>query len=78
MSEFSFYRWRKRLGEEEREVPRFASVELVDSGFEERDGEEAGSGVEVVLRGGGVVRVSPGFDAETFRRVLTELEEMGC
>ena len=78
VSEFSFYRWRKRLGKDERGVLRFASVELVDSVFEERAGEESGSGVELVLRGGRVVRVSPGFDTETFRRVLSELEGMGC
>ena len=78
VSEFSFYRWRKRFGAEEREGSRFAAVELVESRGLEGSGEGSANGVEVVLREGRVVRVSRGFDAETFRRVLMELEGMGC
>lgn len=38
----------------------------------------AASGVEVALREGVTVRVSPGFDAETLRRVVSVLEEGRC
>ena len=38
----------------------------------------AASGVEVALGSGVTVRVSPGFDAETLRRVVSVLEEGRC
>ena len=78
VSEFSFYRWRKRFGAEEREGPRFVAVELVDSKVLEGTGEGSASGVELVLASGQVVRVFRGFDKETLCRVVEVLEGMGC
>ena len=34
--------------------------------------------LEVVVRGGRVIRIGPGFDAETLARVLDVLEVRGC
>lgn len=34
--------------------------------------------VEVVARGGRVVRVQPGFDVPTLRRVIAALEDLSC
>jgi len=39
---------------------------------------EANSALEVVVRGGQVIRVWPGFDTETLARVLDVVERVGC
>jgi hypothetical protein len=49
----------------------FVPVRLVE------DSPPAGA-VEVVLRGGRVVRVAAGFAAETLRAVVAALEERPC
>lgn len=73
VSECSFYRWRRRLDEEAREAAGFVAVDVV-----EKEGASGGSGVELGLPCGVAIRVSPGFDGETLRRVLAELEGRGC
>jgi hypothetical protein len=92
LSEASFYAWRRVLREREScdaashprsgeaadnsltavaAVSPFVPVRLVD--------EAASSGgVEVVLRGGRVVRVAAGFAAQTLRAVVVALEELPC
>ena len=78
VSEWSFYRWRRRLEEEEGETPRFLPVEVVDLESEEAGKGEGESGVELVLESGGIVRVARGFDEETLRRLVGVLGGAGC
>jgi transposase len=68
LAEPSFYAWRKKLARRDAAAPAFVPVQVVP------DGAEA-EGVTVVLAGGRTVRVSPGFDAATLRRVVAVLEE---
>src|SRR6516225_5222876 len=68
LAEPSFYAWRKKLTRRDAAAPAFVPVQVVP--------DEAGAGgVTVVLAGGRTVRVSPGFDAATLRRVVAVLEE---
>ncbi len=78
ISQCSFYRWRKRLKENEsagktEEGDRrktFVPVKVVDRRNRKDESNGRGSGVELVLAGGRSIRVMRDFDEETFRRVL--------
>jgi transposase len=87
LSEPSFYSWRRMLTQRDRrgvcksasgggtvsgaalaaDVSPFVPVRLVD--------DKPPATVEVVLRGGRVVRVAAGFDAQVLRAVVAALEE---
>ena len=92
LSEPAFYAWRRTLarrdqatgkdrmasrlardGQEENgnEPPAFLPIQVVPSGT-------PATGIEIVLRAGGVVRVAPGFDQATLRQLLAVLEEPAC
>ena len=88
LSEPSFYAWRRLLAERRfqrqrrqpagtatrRRLPAtagFVPVRLVEE-------PSPGAAVEVVVRGGRVVRVAPGFRAETLRDVVAVLEGLSC
>jgi hypothetical protein len=69
LSEPSFYAWRRLIAERDAEAsaPAFVPVHVA-SPVEQ-------SSLEVVVSSGRVVRVAPGFDAATLRRLLVVLEE---
>jgi hypothetical protein len=65
----TFYAWRRTLEQRAAEVPAFVPVQVV------ADAAPAQAGaLEVILRDGRAVRVVPGFDAATLRRLLAVLE----
>ena|ERR1700722_420978 len=68
LSQPSFYAWRRAL--QQRDAATFVPVHVVP----DEDAAPAPS-IEVVLAGGRTLRVAPGFDALTLRRLLTVLEE---
>jgi hypothetical protein len=55
-------------------MPTFVPVRLI----EEPSPPASDAALEVVVRGGRVVRVTPGFRAETLRAVVAALEELPC
>jgi hypothetical protein len=65
----SFYAWRRTLERRAAEVPAFVPVQIVADAASAQV-----STLEVVLRDGRAVRVMPGFDAVTLRRLLAVLE----
>jgi transposase-like protein len=91
VSEPSFYGWRRLLAERESldgagaphlatatrvrgraaAVSPFVPVRLVEDAT-------STAAVEVVLRGGRVVRVAAGFAAQTLRAVVAALEDLPC
>jgi hypothetical protein len=73
LSEPSFYSWRRLLAERDGRRPAFVPVQVIPA--EPRAGNGA---LEVVLGGKRTVRVGPGFDAATLRRLLAVLEEKPC
>jgi hypothetical protein len=65
----TFYAWRRTLERRAAEVPAFVPVQVVaDAPPAQR------SALEVILRDGWAVRVVPGFDEATLRRLLAVLE----
>jgi transposase len=70
----TFYAWRRNLERRAAEVPTFVPVQVVADATPAQP-----SALEVILRDGRAVRVVPGFDAATLRRLLAVLEgERSC
>jgi lambda repressor-like predicted transcriptional regulator len=59
------------------ETPRFLPVALL-SAARDVDSQAACAAIEVVLPSGPRIAVTPGFDAETLRRVVAVLEARTC
>ena len=90
----SFYRWKRVLhaagergsaervvcakGSRQREAAPALFAEVRIAGALPAPAGALPSGVEVWLRGGRLVRVARGFDAETLRRAVAALEEDAC
>src|SRR5262245_20398624 len=68
----SFYNWRRVLERRAAEDPAFVPVQVVADTTPAQ-----ASALEVVLVSGCTVRVAPGFDTETLRRLLAVLEGEG-
>ena len=81
LSEPSFYAWRRASAEDDRApggntvvgVSPFVPVRLVED-----TPSPSAATVEVILRGGRVVRVGAGFAAQTLREVVAALEDLPC
>ena len=69
----SFYRWRRVLERRATEQPAFVPVQIVAD-----TRSPQASALELVLVDGRAVRVAPGFDAATLRRLLAVLQEGGA
>ena len=68
----SFYAWRRVLQRRAAEQPAFLPVQVVADAVPAQ-----ASALEVILTDGRTVRVAPGFDAATLRRLLAVLEGEG-
>jgi transposase len=73
VSEPSFYGWRRTIAQRDAEAAHFVPVRIV--GNPEPSAKASGSALELVLGAGRVLRLGPGFDGPTLRRVLALLEE---
>src|SRR5271167_4904550 len=69
----SFYAWRRTLKQRAADTPAFVAVQVVADGTPAQV-----TALEVVLGDGRIVRVAPGFDAATLRRLLAVLQEGGA
>src|SRR5271168_4096582 len=70
LAEARFYAWRRTLEQRLAKSAAFLPVRVVAD-----EPQSPGGAVELVLAGGRLVRVAPGFDAATLRQLLTVLEE---
>ena len=68
----SFYHWRRVLERRTTERPAFVPVQVVAD-----TPPSQASALELVLADGRALRVAPGFDATTLRRLLAVLEGEG-
>jgi hypothetical protein len=74
LSTAGFYNWRRVLERRVAEQPAFIPVQVVADATSDKAGA-----LEVLLLNGRTVRVAPGFDAATLRRLLAVLEgEASC
>ncbi len=71
LAEPSFYHWRRTLAERAIPDPAFVPVRALA----EETPLSPGDPIELLLGGGRVLRLGPGFDAGTVQRLLTLLEE---
>ena len=69
----SFYAWRRILHQRAADTPTFVAVQVVPDATPAQ-----ATALEVVLGDGRVVRVAPGFDDATLRRLLAVLQEGGA
>jgi hypothetical protein len=75
LSEPSFYFWRRTLAERQVPTPTFVPLQLLADDPPPAVNAAAAGGLELLLRGGHVLRIGPGFDGSTLRRLLEVLEE---
>ena len=69
----SFYAWRRALQRRAAEKATFVPVQVLPDAVQTQT-----SALEVLLPDGRTVRVAPGFDAATLRRLLAVLEGRPC
>ena len=69
LSEPSFYAWRRIIAQRERHQPAFVPVRVTPT-------PTTSIPLELVLASGSVVRVPPGFDADTLRQLLAVLHDL--
>lgn len=69
LSEPSFYAWRRFIAQRERQQPAFVPVRVTPT-------PTTPIPLELVLANGRVVRVPPGFDADTLRHLLAVLHNL--
>jgi hypothetical protein len=75
LSEASFYGWRRTLDRRDAKAVAFVPAHIVpDEPVQARD-QGPGCALELVLGAARVLRIGPGFDAVTLRRLLAVLEE---
>jgi transposase-like protein len=71
VSEPSFYAWRRTLQDRDATAPNFVPVRVTpELGHDRRLGD-----VELVLADGRLLRIGPGFDVATLKRLLAVLAE---
>ncbi len=75
LSEPSFYFWRRALAHRDAQATPFVPVHIVPDEKPATAPATSSPGLEVVLGTGRVLRISPGFDGPTLRRLLAILEE---
>jgi len=75
LSEPSFYGWRRAIAQRDAEATRFLPVRVVANEKPVTPQDGSSSGLELVLGAGRVLRIGPGFDGPTLRRLLALLGE---
>jgi hypothetical protein len=71
----SLYAWRATLARRAAETPAFVPVQALPPDPPAHSSPAAGSGLELPLPSGLVLRLAPAFDAPTLRRLLALLQE---
>ena len=75
IAEASFYAWRRTIARRDDEAVRFVPMRVIPDDKSVATPDASGSGLELLLGAGRVLRVGPGFDGPTLRRLLALLEE---
>ena len=74
LSQPSFYAWRRTLADRDAHTVAFVPVELVPEATPGLTPDPA-AGLALLLPGDRVLRIGPGFDGPTLRRLLAVLAE---
>ena len=82
IGEHLFYWWRRQLAERDKQKPeaskKATAATKVAAFVPVRVVTDQGAGIEIVLRGGQVVRLQSGFDRQALAQVLAVLEGRSC
>jgi hypothetical protein len=74
LSEANFHAWRRTLAARDAEAPPFAAVRVLPEEPSGITAPAAHGTLELLLANRRVVRIAPGFDEATLRRLLAVLE----
>ena len=74
VSEANFYAWRRTIAQRDAAGAGFVPIHVV-ADEKPAAADARGSGLELLLGAGRVLRVGPGFDGPTLQRLLALLEE---
>ena len=75
LAEPTFYAWRRILAERDSAAVRFVPVQVASEPSPQVTAADSAASLELVLGAGRLLRVGPGFDESTLRRLLALLEE---
>ncbi|MEA3057985.1 MAG: hypothetical protein QOF34_800 [Sphingomonadales bacterium] len=75
LAEPTFYAWRRMVAERDAAAVRFVPAQVVAESRPQVVTDGLAAALELVLGAGRVLRVGPGFDGPTFKRLLALLEE---
>jgi transposase len=75
LAEPTFYAWRRSIQERDAAAVRFVPVEVVPEPKSQTPAEDSAGALELLVGAGRRLRIGPGFDAPTLRRLLALLEE---
>jgi hypothetical protein len=75
LSDANFHAWRRTLAARDAEVMAFAAVRVLEEAPGRLPAQVASGTLELVLAKRRVLRIEPGFDEATLRRLLPLLEE---
>ncbi len=75
LAEPTFYAWRRSIQEQDAAAVRFVPVQVVPEPRSQAPADDSAGALELVVVGGRRLRIGPGFDAPTLRRLLALLEE---
>jgi transposase len=75
LAEPTFYAWRRSITERDAAAVRFVPVQVVPEPKSETPAAGSAGALELVVGVGRRLRIGPGFDAPTLRRLLALLEE---
>jgi transposase len=75
LAEPTFYAWRRILAERDAAAVRFVPVQVASEPSPQLTAADSAASLELVLGAGRLLRVGPGFDESTLRRLLALLEE---
>ena len=75
LSEPSFYAWRRTIAARDEAAVRFVPVQVTPEPQPTTTADGSAGAVELVLGAGRRLRIGPGFDGPTLKRLLALLEE---
>jgi transposase-like protein len=75
LAEPTFYAWRRMVAERDAAAVRFVPAQVVAESRPQVGVDGLAGALELVLGAGHVLRVGPGFDGPTLKRLLALLEE---
>jgi hypothetical protein len=75
LSQPSLYAWQRTIAKRDAQTVHFVPVQVLPQEKPTGTGGANASGLELLLKGGRILRIGPAFDEPTLKRLLALLEE---